>query len=384
MATELRLLRTAVLYADSVDLISLRADALSGVQELHAAKDGEQFLTALGAMDYDTWVTLGGNAREMDRERWPAFAQFLRERETFMNHARSQLDQLDIVARRQVEEGLAQIEKSAELAHQLVPQMRANLEEQAKATGFAELAPFLSSRRIRLDQVAGLGDDGNAVATTLLARLSEIAVDSERFLLTNEAVSGVIDSLVRSGHLRIPQVAGARAREAQVNAGLVQRMPILLDAPLEHVWDIREELSSELGRYRAEVRALARAIESPAYAPGLAAEVEEQWIRDVQPALADVEKAMKTSQRIKRAAAIFSKSAGATATGQGAVGSVAYGYFGWMPDPASLAVSGGGTVVKAVADVVADQWRNRATKQMRFYYLGEANRRAAKCTDRGR
>ncbi len=371
---ELELLRTAVLYGDSVQLMSLRAGAISQVQTLHEAKTAEQFLAALGAMDYETALAFSPNAAKVGPDVWPYLAAFLLDREAWIEAARARAT--TPAERHQLAIAQAEIEAEVREVEQQVPQMQELLDERARATGFHELQPFLADGRIKLDGVGEFADDGEAVGRKLLTRLSEVAADSDRFLLTNETVSGLVSSLIRAGRLQIPSVAGSHAREAHINAGLVQRMPTLPNTPLDAVWEVRQALAPELGRYRAEVRNLARGGDTSAYSPEMAAVIEEQWVRDVSPALQDLERAMKGSNRVQRALKVVGKSSAVTLGAQGVLGGIAFGYFGWMPDPASLAVGAGTTLAKGGFDAAVDQWGSKRLKEMRFYYLSEADRRS--------
>lgn len=257
--------------------------------------------------------------------------------------------------------------------------MQELLEKQAQQSRFDEVAPFLSKKRIRLIDAGSMGDSGDEMGEKMLSVLSAAASDSGRYLLTDEMASGLVEAMIHDGLLRVPDRAVRHAREVQMNAGLVQALPTLPYAPLDEVWEIRQELSSELGRYRSELTGLVTGIGTSPYASReFSEEIEERWLAEVSPAIDEINDALRASSRVKRLGKAVLTGAGIGATGQVVLGALSHVVFGWMPDPGNLLAGAGPMAGGTLAQIITSQRMATETRQMRFYFLQEADRRATR------
>lgn len=210
----------------------------------------------------------------------------------------------------------------------------------------------------------------------MISTIASAARDSRRYLLTDDTASGIVQALIDSGHLAVPGRAMSNASEAQLNAGFVGALPVLPEASLAQVMEIREDLRVPLGAYRTEVAALAESVRSSPYSEDMSAEVAHAWGTKVEPALNDLQVSMGNNAVVQ---AVL-KRAGLSTVGP-LVGTSLYVagsiFFGVMPSPETLLAY---MTTGAIGGIVGQGAIDRMDKQevgrtKPFYFLYEANRR---------
>lgn len=374
---EIRLLKTAMLYADDVELMSPVVELIEKVQQFHGL-DSDGFLRVLSQGDLDDARWWGLDVH--DEDQWQGLSQLMRDPQRTLDDWSKQLRGRRDVDQSELEEVMAGMRHT--VSHVLpneIARMQAELERQAEETRFSELRPLLATGRLQLRTAGGAtSGNGDAVVTQMLAVLRRAAADPARYLLTDEVASGLIQGMLERGDVVIPTMAEKHARRAQMNSGLVDAMPTLPHARLNDILQIRDDLADPLARYRQAVAELTDQIRTSPYDyPAMASEVEDAWITNIAPALEDVRQAMRGNGVVKAMKKDPAKVIAAAAAGGVAVASTVW--FGWLPSPETLQpiIDASSAAVGAAAQVGVQRSRDRRhTSQMRFYFLQEADRRA--------
>lgn len=370
------MLRTALLYADEVQLLSPIADLLQETQTFEGLS-GHQMVSKIGRMSFDDAVRWGMDVSTT--EEWEGLSRFLRDPsalEPWITELEQQVTELDAASQISARHGLDQMRQAVapDRLHQTGLKAQQQLRQQAQATHYSELAPFLRTNRIRPIPVDP-AHDGPGMLQQLSRLLGEAATDTRRYLLTDELTAGHIHSLLSNGALKIPDRAASNAREARVHHGLVEAMPTLPTVPLEVIWEVREDLRDPLMRYRSDLAEMTTTIGTSAYDPAIIGDIEHLWITTVHPALLDIRSALGSSSRLKS----FAAKAGTFASAEGSLGLIAHTWFSWIPDPAALITGVAAPLLTALVDDFRSQTKARQEVQrLPFYFLFEADRRVAK------
>lgn len=94
----------------------------------------------------------------------------------------------------------------------------------------------------------------------------------------------------------LPSVANSRSRHAAVGAGLIEKLPAFPDAPMSQVLEAREELSEGRARYRNSTKRLADMLQSSALDETLPSEIDELWNDDVRPSLVELRRTVSATR----------------------------------------------------------------------------------------
>lgn len=273
---EVRLVRSALLYADKVELVSPVAAMLAGT--LAGLSQGGGFVADIfDTLDDSTLAYLSDG---QDPAQLRAALLTMRA-----------LSSLPRAQRRQLPK------EQAEQLAQLTQQFKQMLDQSAEGMGTAMQG---------LWERAGAPDLEPAAAEGLLTIRNDVF---DFTLPTDEAIEFFAAGLQRlvedpTNHLMFDRQMGDLTRRlleerpnledslaphtkrATLGAGLATRLPAFPDAPMTAIIDARTELSAPLGRYRRAVGNMSgRLAAGPVDNPGLATEIEDLWRDDVQPTL---------------------------------------------------------------------------------------------------
>lgn len=272
---DITLVKAALLYADQVELVSPTAAMLGGMA--FVADRGEPaLLEVLQALDDRTMRALGG--RELPAN-W-----------------RSVLPMLDQLRRLDPAHLLA-IPGLAELADQLASfdavlrdsadEFTARTEQMLTTAGAEELVPAIEAGVLILSP-AGLAENlasTSDMVDNFLDIVTAHLADPRSRLMFDDDLAGVVHSMIREGVIEPNHLALTHAGQAAVGSGLVTRLPAFTSPPMTEVLDLRRDLHDPLTSYRAAVARLADQLTARAYEPENAAEIDDLWVSEVQPAL---------------------------------------------------------------------------------------------------
>jgi len=95
-----------------------------------------------------------------------------------------------------------------------------------------------------------------------------------------------------------PRAAFDRSKRAAVGAGLVQHLPTFPSAPMSHVLEARDELADSRKRYRAGVRELSAKMASSALDDSLSSDITEYGVDVIEPTLNDMRASLPMSRLV--------------------------------------------------------------------------------------
>jgi hypothetical protein len=152
---------------------------------------------------------------------------------------------------------------------------------------------------------------------------------------------------------------------------LMARLPTFPEASVDEVLDIRSDLSPALTRFRSAMVTLSKDFTSPAWETGFADEVHDAWVESVQPAVDEIDSAVRENKSLLTLASDF------TGTVKGASAGLAIVGAGTVSHDNPVALAGG--VVSATGALLETLRRHttgaREIRMQPFYFLYALNRK---------
>ncbi|WP_374455995.1 hypothetical protein [Nocardioides sp.] len=261
-------------------------------------------------------------------------------------------------------------------------------EKMARNTGLWDLRPAIDARVVTvadlglrradtLRAVVGKSTGSDAEVKAWMDGIVKRLSDARTHLLFDQETASFVDAMVREGVVGISSAGRLLLGKAAMGAGLVAKLPTFEGASVEELLELRSDLSMPLTRYRAAVVRLSKTI------PGipvteLDAAVQAEWEASVAPALDDLSTGLiehglvhELSKQARLDTAAYLTLASGLFVGMDQLtdlGKLASGVAASIP-------AIGGTLGKAS---VAVGERRSAFKRHDFYYLHAADEALAK------
>lgn len=367
---DITLVKAGLLYADQVELVSPAA-AMLGSMAFVAARGEAGILEVLQALDEDTLRAVAG--RELPDD-WRSAIPLLG---LLRDLAPAQL--LATPGLAELAQQLAQFDISMKNS---VDEFTARTEEVLVDAGAEDLIPALDAGVLTLSP-AGLTEnttDAGGMLVNFLDIVKTHLADPRSRLMFDDDLAGLVWALVQEGGVAPHHLALSHAGQAVVGSGLVTRLPAFIAPPMKEILDLRRDLQDALTNYRAAVVGLADRLTTKAYKPENAAELDDLWISDVEPALVRMRGEMVEHglvRELARAAVLGPEVLVRAATGPGTyVGLEAVSALnGWAAAAAGAAASGAALGQMAIQAAQRVKAQRADTERHDLFYLFELNRR---------
>lgn len=256
---ELRLTRSALLYADQVDLV---APAVSFLWDFASLVDVDEsnMLRRLAQLSPTVIQRLGVEAADIGNFK-KAMRKAARQRP-------------DGSLRRQFDaQWLPYLDEVRSHAQGALSPQDAEAIQLAKSRGALNVVG---------EQFVLEGDTDEQVAW-FVERIEKGLHDPASALLLDPFTT---QTLREDGTLMFAEPAmDARAKKATTGTGFIERLPAFPDASMESVLEARDELADARGTYRATVGRFSARLTSDALDASLPHEIDEMWMDEVRPAV---------------------------------------------------------------------------------------------------
>lgn len=291
LTSDLALTKAALLYADSVELVSPGAAMIGALGALEFATTSDA-LDILSSLDQDTLQHLGGASLQGD---WRQAVDAMRA-----------VEQMPPAVKRQLLDATPELSGALEAVRKLddsldgpVAQMRSIAAGMVDSSGMRELEEAVRLGLVTVSE-GGIGrGDTDSMLAEYVDHIKRTLQDPTVHALFDESSASLARSLVREGHVEPNQLTLVRAKQAAVGGGLVSRLPAFPSSEMHDVLALREDLTSALGRYRRVVVTLSEKLRSQAFDEESAVEVEDLWLKDVAPALDELQDSMERHRFIR-------------------------------------------------------------------------------------
>jgi hypothetical protein len=367
---DVRLVRSALLYADQVELISPGALMVAAIAA--GAAQGPDFVFELmGTVDDNNLRRLGfeGDTAELRS----ALAE-IKQLNDLPRAERRKL--LGAAGNRQLREMIAEMVDLFLHGEHGFEAVANNLWEQA---GAPDLAVAAEAGLLTLSTDAfDFAAKSNLQMEQYVQTLKRLLVDPQSHLMFDEQIAGIVTALLREEQAELHPLTAEHALRAATGTGLLERLPAFPEAPMDAILETRTELAGSLIRYRRGVIHLSAKLLSGPLEPALKAEVDDLWRDEVQPTLVSLRTELSLTRLAKDAALNLATDAKALVSGAAGVG-VFFGV-GAVDDlarwsTAAAATAGSFTLQSATQSIRAAAQSRKAARNHDLYYLLAANDR---------
>lgn len=376
---EIRLAKTALLYADQVKLYSLTASALkmaSRVADL--------------PLNYKLRVLEQVTPFISQDDESEKLLKFYRDFKKITN--KRYLGAKELVLKNNIEKELAiQWEKMRDVASTMINNSGIAELDNAIKDGILEFHTFektntnevvadfmASSIEAAVSASTGLKRNLSSREDKLIAEFVEQVFDSVSNGLTyplfDEQTASLVKAGIRENKIPIPSLGLDHGKQIGLVKQLLEYLPTFENATIDEILDIRKELDKPLTRFRKAIINFSQDIKSAAWDRDFPPEVDKIYYRDVKPALLDIEESIKSNKFLLALLRKFAEKPAVLPAGS--LFSMAISQFSSLPN--ELAVSlGVGTASAALIYEAYDDWarKKQATEQnLLFFYYGTEKR----------
>lgn len=372
MESDLRLVRSAVLYADTVHLVSPAAAMLGSVSAL-AAGDELDVLQLVTSLDDGTIAHLAGNNLP---DNW-------RDAVTRMALLGSRdWDSLEALTGEVVPpEVRAASDEWRDTLRAALGEFQGVAGTMIESSGAGELSPAIEAGILTLSS-SGLegGSDADDMVAAYVDILRTHLRDPSVHLLFDEQIRDLVRGLIDEGQVEPSALSMVHAGRAAVGTGLVARLPAFPGVPLDELLQLRADLEDPLSRYRRAVAEMARRLNTPVLDPALEADLDDLWSLDAEPALQDLRAGLADHGLVREAARSIATDVSSLVAGA-AGSSITLGVSSWADLSGWLQVAGGvlpmaaalsGTGARALQARKAER---QAAHRHDLFYLFELSQR---------
>ncbi|NHB84969.1 hypothetical protein G7085_11070 [Tessaracoccus sp. HDW20] len=372
LSHEVRLVRSALLYADRVDLLSPPAAMLAGIIA-GTAQGGDFVLDVMNNLDDATLQHLSGGK---DPTKLRGELQLMssltslpraERRRRLGAEGSRQLSALSRQFRQMMDKGAADMGTAMQSVWERAgaPDL-----EQAAEAGLLTIRGDLIDFNLPADQAA----------ENFAASLQKLMEDPTNHLMFDEQMGGLTRRLLEE-RPELKSSLTPHTKRATLGSGLAARLPAFPDAPMAAILAARNELEAPLGRYRRAVGQMsARLAAGPVDNPQLATEIEDLWQDDVQPTLRQLSDGLSASAFVPHLLGQLPAD-GKVWSGLASFGvsflQVGVGALAELTQPAALA-TGAGLVATSLGKAAKATIANRQDARSHgLYYLLALNERLA-------
>lgn len=299
---DVRLVRSAILYADHVELVSPAAAMLGSVAGL-ASGDEEDLFQFLLSLDDETMSRLNGGGQLSAN--WREAIQVM----TAMTP-----DQWDIVETQSGEIVPRDVQNAGpDFRDQLtgsLGDLRTITDGLLHSSGVDELVPAIEAGLVSLSPAGTDKGDTNDMVQAYVEILRQHLMDPRVHLMFDEQAASLVGSLIDEEVVRPSRLALVNAGEAAIGSGMIARLPAFPNTPLDELLDLRSDLDDPLARYRRAISQMAVHLRVRAFDAELPAELDDIWRKEVDPALRDVREGLTQHGLVREVARSLATDAG--------------------------------------------------------------------------
>ncbi len=194
-------------------------------------------------------------------------------------------------------------------------EIRDKLFELAQASGLDELLEARAAGLLELysaDDVPGLTAENvtDAVLNDFLSRINAAVSGTKSYALLDAGAGELVRLQISEGQLKVPDAMIGRGRHMALAGDLLSRLPHFSAATLTEIIDIRRELEQPLKRFRRAILDYSDRISCSPWEEAFNVESDRVFIRDIEPAVLEIEEAVKSRPYMQALVARYVKSKG--------------------------------------------------------------------------
>lgn len=235
---------------------------------------------------------------------------------------------------------------------------------EAADSGLLELHEFEE------DQEGGWADNSEEKHTRKLLSYIELIqksmTEGKSYPLFDDQAGDIAKALVEEGVASLSEVREQRARQSALAADVLQRLPTFEQASINQTLEVRSQLEQSLVNFRSAIIEFSEELNAMPWTEDFALRADDIMRKKVEPAVTDIEKMVNENSSLRSLASKAFRP-GTLATGL----QVGFSILQYVPDLVSLIGGVGVAAGKTIRDTFEEHAAFKAdleSKQMYFYY----------------
>ncbi|MDP9358744.1 MAG: hypothetical protein M3R02_26390 [Chloroflexota bacterium] len=276
---EIRLVKPALLYADTVSLCSPAVSMLSmvagiaGLSEADRLTLVESFAAAVGSQKAPGTLVGAELYRQIKAKRRGRSRQEL----TLMLKFELALERI--------------------WSQHLVP----DVERLLASSGADQLVQALEAGLLQIDPlITDEAADTNTMVELFVSKVYGMLSDAAAYPLLDDRSGALVRAAVKEGVFQPVASARDHGKQVMIASDALGRLPAFPAATIDEMLDIRRELRLPLIRFRAAVTRLGRTVAAASYDEHVQAEVDDLYREHIAPALQEIEELVQANAYLQR------------------------------------------------------------------------------------
>ena len=245
-----------------------------------------------------------------------------------------------------------------------------------------ELSRLIKTKQIRIAEFQHTVDDTTAAVQEYILHLNQALGNS--YPLFDEQSSSLMRAAVNAKVIQLSSTEKQKITHAGMTDNFIQRLPCFDSAPVDELIDIKKELTSPLDRFRSKMLKYSAEIQSLPWDNDFESECNLLYDKEVVPSLLEIEEATKENSFLKNLGRKLLTDEGAWKATAGMV--VAVAAAGVIPafnqalsaDTTMLA-AGGAVAINRIASSYADYRKEKTEVERKdLYFYFQAKKRLSR------
>jgi hypothetical protein len=228
----------------------------------------------------------------------------------------------------------------------------------------------METENIAASQLRGAFNESmEKIADEFTAVIMQAVADRTTYPMFDDGPASIVRAGVDIGTISPTLTRRGQAKQSQLAADILRRLPLFDGASMNEILDIRRELENHTVRFSSGITKYAETIRNASWDEEFIAETEEIFHRDIEPAVLDIEDAVKSNGSMFELAT--RKVVGAPALGTSSLFSFMVSQFSSLPTITRMVMAAGLGIGTAVYDAYKEAQKQRVVleqNQLFFYY----------------
>jgi hypothetical protein len=371
LASDIRRIRAALLYADEIELVSLGTQLTGLFSQAGNLNDDQLFEIFLSL---DDGVINRINPKTQLPPGWREAARLMHKTDASVFELAARLTGQELPP------NLRKVQSDfRDILSRSTGNIRENMEGLLERSGAAELTPAIKAGLVKVASIDLGTYETNEIFEAYTSEIKRLLLSSRTSLLFDDSSAAIARHLVETGIQPLGTVI-QDAREAALGTGLIARLPALDRVSIDELIDVRAELRGPLVRYRKAIGDLTGLIKSGVLDISLHGEIDRLFRNEVEVALVELQEGMADHTIFREAAralgsdikTLISGTVGPAITyvvaNAAGAGDIAAAAVAALPAAASVVHAG-------AAGAIAQHAFHVAARQSPMFYLYEVDRR---------
>jgi len=164
--------------------------------------------------------------------------------------------------------------------------------------GLLEIHRFeiMESENIAASQLKGTFNESmEKIADEFTAVIMEAVSDRKTYPMFDDGPATIVKAGVEIGKISPPLSRVGQAKQSQLAADILRRLPLFDGASMNEILDIRRELEKHTVHFRSGIIKYAETIKNAPWDEEFIAETESIFHRDIEPAVLEIEEAVRSN-----------------------------------------------------------------------------------------